>query len=360
MCRRSDLEEHQPAPWAQHARRFGEHGRDRGEVAEREPAGERVGRRRPQRQGRGVGAHEGRGDAAAAGHREHDGSEVDPQNARAGRGRQLRQVAGAAGHVDDDVARAEARRRDRGTPPALVESPGEDAVQAVVGRRDAVEHGADDPRLVVRVRAALAPRDLQASGVRRSQRVPEPRRVARLLEARDGPRHERSLEVVRDQRRHRREQLVERARRRRRRSRSAPVLSRRTWSSKSWIAWSTTSRMFSAWRIARASRCWSGNPPRSRASAGPRHLHVDAAVPRLAAHPQGLDDAGVLDRGDQGLGHAGLLGQLGAGEIAAAALGGEGLQQGAAGRACPGREESLDDRRAGSRRVAAGGCGGAG
>jgi hypothetical protein len=81
---------------------------------------------------------------------EHARREVDADRARARLGRERRQVPGAAGEVDHHVAGAERRRRDRRAPPAAVEPEGQHRVQAVVARRDAVEHRPHRRRLLGR------------------------------------------------------------------------------------------------------------------------------------------------------------------------------------------------------------------
>src|SRR5579885_3644070 len=73
-----------------------------------------------------------------------------------------------------------------------------------------------------------------------------------------------------------------------------------------------------------------------------RHLDVERAVARPRAHAQRLDDPGILDGGDERLGHAGLDREVAAAERALPALLGERAQQGGARAARAGAEQPPD------------------
>jgi hypothetical protein len=87
-----------------------------------------------------------------AGRCQHAGGEVDADGGRAGAGRETAHVAGTAAEVDDAIPWSDAGDGHGGAAPALVEAEGEQAVEQVVARRNAIEHRLHHGCLLVRRR----------------------------------------------------------------------------------------------------------------------------------------------------------------------------------------------------------------
>ena len=145
---RIDLNQDQPAAGLEHPGRLGQHGRNRHEVAQRKAGHHRVGPGRRKGQPSGVGLHPVGPNAAASRTGQHLSGKVNAHHPGSGPGGQGAQVAGSAAQVNDPVAGANPGRPHRAPPPALVQPQRDQAVQHVVARRNTVEHGAHDGRLV--------------------------------------------------------------------------------------------------------------------------------------------------------------------------------------------------------------------
>ena len=87
----------------------------------------------------------------AVGFAQHRQREIDPHHSSATRSGEFCQVAGPARQVDDAVAASHANPAKSRSPPTLIEPEGEQPIQTVVARRDAIEHRAN-PRALLRQR----------------------------------------------------------------------------------------------------------------------------------------------------------------------------------------------------------------
>ena len=124
-------------PDAQHASDLREHGRERDEVAQREPADDAVERRRCEREDGAVAPHQRRGRSRGV---EHAGRDVDADRCVARVGGVAGQVARAAREIEHACSRPEREGLDGAGAPGAIAAEGDDPVDPVVVGRDAVEH----------------------------------------------------------------------------------------------------------------------------------------------------------------------------------------------------------------------------